>query len=76
MEETKTVTPKELASKLGIKPKRVRMILRAQYSREAKNKSWQLTPEEAKKVVREYRAKVKEKEQKRQAKIQKELEAN
>ncbi len=77
MEETqeiKPVTPKELATRIGISPKRARMYLRTHYPRDTKHKNWQLTPEQAKKIVKDYKAEVKQREAKKQAQVIKELE--
>jgi len=60
MEEIKTVTPKELAFRLGTSPKRVRSILRGSISRDIKHKSWQLTPEQAKQAIKVFKNKTKE----------------
>ena len=57
----KTLTPQELAKRMGISDKRVRSILRSSIQRGTKNKSWQITPEQAKQVIKDYRAKVWEK---------------
>jgi hypothetical protein len=70
----KTLTPKELAKRMGISDKRVRSILRSSIQRDAKHKSWQVTPEQAKQVIKDYKAEVKEREAKKQAKIKNELE--
>ncbi|MFC2072329.1 hypothetical protein ACFLUU_06440 [Chloroflexota bacterium] len=67
----KTITPKELASKLGINPKRVRIILRAQFPRVTKNKNWEIPLDVAKKVEKAYKAS----QQKKKAEIKKELES-
>ena len=72
MEEIKTMTPKELASRLDTSPKRIRSILRSTIQRDLKHKGWQLTPEQAKQVIKAYNDKAKAKEQKKQeAKAQK-----
>ena len=63
--EIKTTTPQELAKRMGISDKRVRSILRSSIQRGTKNKSWQITPEQAKQVIKDYKAKVKEKEAKK-----------
>ncbi len=72
-QEVKTLTPKELATRMGVSPKRARMYLRAHYPRDAKHKNWQLTPEEAKKIVKDYKAEVKEREAKKQSEIANQL---
>ena len=69
----KTVTPQELVKRMGISDKRVRAMLRSSIQRGTKNKSWQITPEQAKQVIKDYKAKVKERETKKQAEIDKQL---
>ena len=73
-EAVKIITPKELAAKMGVTPKRARMYLRAHYPRDIKHKNWQLTPEKTKKIVRDYKAELREKEAKKQAQVKLELE--
>ena len=73
-QEIKTFTPKELATRLGVSPKRARMYLRTHYPRDIKHKNWQLTPQQAKKIVKDYKAEVKQREAKKQAQVSKELE--
>lgn len=53
-----TMTPKELAAKLGTDPKKLRAFLRANFSRpaEAKNTSW-IVGEDAQKAAAEHFAK-------------------
>ena len=70
----KTITPQALATKLGISPKAVRAILRSEHPRDVKRRRWEIPVTLAKKVERDYKAKIKEREQARQARIQKELE--
>jgi len=55
---SKNVTPKALASELGIDAKRLRSYLRANFTRptEVKNTSWAVTPDAAK-AAREHFAK-------------------
>lgn len=69
-QEIQTVTPKELATKLGINPRRIRMILRSQFPRDVKNKSWAIPLDVAKKVEKAYKAK----QEKKKAEIKQELE--
>ena len=71
--EVKTVTPQALGTRLHISPRKVRSILRAEYPRDVKNKRWEIPETLARKVERVYKAKVKEREAKKQAVIQKEL---
>ena len=54
--EIKTITPTQLAAKLGIDAKRVRMILRKQFPRDTKNKSWTIPLDVAKKEENTYQA--------------------
>ena len=72
--ETKTLTPQELAKRMGISDKRVRSLLRSSIPRDTKHKSWQVTAEQAKQVIKDYKSKVKAKEAKKKAQIAKELE--
>ena len=72
----KTVTPQTLAARLHISQNKVRSILRAEYPRDVKNKRWEIPETLARKVERAYKAKVKEREAKKKAVIQKELEVN
>jgi len=61
-QEKKSYTPTELATELGVDPKRVRAWLRAEYTRdpEAKNTSWHLS-EDVAEAVRVRFTKVEEK---------------
>jgi hypothetical protein len=70
----KTVTPQHLAKRLGLSPKATRQLLRAEYPRDTKKKKWEISETLAKKVQRDYRAKLKEKETKKKAESDKELE--
>ena len=72
--ETTTIEPKHLAAKLGISPKRVRQILRADYPRDVRKKRWEIPTTLAKKVERDFKAKVREREAKKQAQVNNELE--
>lgn len=56
----KTFTPTELATALGVDPKRIRAYLRANFTRpiEAKNTSWMLDAEVAEVVIEHFTAKV------------------
>jgi len=68
------LTPQQLAKKLGLSPKATRQLLRSEYPRDAKNQPWQIPEKLARKVQRDYRAKLKEKEAKKQTQVQNELE--
>ena len=64
------VTPKEpilsvseLAKKLNILPKRLRSFLRAEYPRDNKGKKWELTTSLAGKIEKDYKAKIKAKDE-------------
>lgn len=72
----KTLTPKELATKMGLSPKRLRQVLRAEYPREAKGKNWEIPIDVAKRVEKANKAKVKAKNEKREAQTKKELEGS
>lgn len=70
------VTPKQLASRLGISPKRLRAMLRADRPRVAdlKGKKWEIPLKEAKEIETAYKAKKAEAEAAKKAEISKELE--
>ena len=70
----KTLTAKELATKMGLSPKRLSQILRAEYPRETKEKNWEIPMDVAKRVEKAYRARVKARERKSLAQTKKELE--
>jgi hypothetical protein len=57
------LTVSELAKKLGILPKRLRSFLRAEYPRENKGKKWELTTSLAGKIEKDYKAKIKAKDE-------------
>ena len=59
-----TLTPQALAKRMAINAKIVRAILRAEYPREVKNKRREIPATLAKKVEKEFKAKVKEREAK------------
>lgn len=67
--------PKYLAARMGISPKRLRAMLRAEHPRvaEVKGKKWEISPELAKEVQRTYKEKKAKKEEAKQAEIKKEL---
>jgi hypothetical protein len=52
-----------LAKKLNIKPKRLRAFLRTDYPRENKGKKWELTTSLARKIEKDYKAKIKAKQE-------------
>ena len=68
--------PKNLTARMGISPKRLRAILRAERPRapEVKGKKWEISPTLAKEVEKAYKAKKAAKEAAKQAEIKKELE--
>jgi len=70
------VTPKQLANRLGISPKRLRALLRADRPRVAdlKGKKWEIPVKEAKEIETAYKAKKAEAEKVKQAEIKQELE--
>jgi hypothetical protein len=53
----------ELAKKLSILPKRLRAFLRAEYPRDIKGKKWEINSTLAKKIEKDYKAKIKAKEE-------------
>jgi hypothetical protein len=57
------LTVSELAKKLGILPKRLRSFLRAEYPRDNKGKKWELTTSLAGKIEKDYKAKIKAKDE-------------
>ena len=71
-----TQTPKQVAARMGISPKRLRAMLRAERPRvaEMKGKKWELGDEEAKKIREEYKAKKMKAEAEKKAQVAKELE--
>ena len=71
-----TQTPKQLAARMGISPKRLRAMLRAERPRavELKGKKWELADAEAKKIREEYKARKAAKEAEKKTKVLKELE--
>lgn len=71
-----SMEPKHLAARMGISPKRLRALLRADYSRKAevKGKKWEIDSALAKKVEKEYKAKKAKKEAAKKAEIAKDLE--
>ena len=70
----KTVTPQELSTRMGINSKRVRQILRAEYPRNAKKRKWEIPETIDKKITKVYKAKLRDREAKKPAEIEKELE--
>ena len=67
--------PKALAGRMGISPKRLRSILRADHPRQpdVRGKRWSIPMDLAKKVEADYKAKQAKAEAEKQAQIQKEL---
>ena len=74
--ETKVLEPKVLAANMGLSPKRLRALLRAEYPRslETKGKRWEIPAELATKVETEYKAKKIASEAKKAADIKAQLE--
>ena len=75
-EVEKTFQPKDLATKMGISPKRLRAMLREEHPREVevKGKRWEIPISLAKEVEKAYKEKVKAREAKKQAEIKAQLE--
>ncbi len=71
--EPSTLTPKALAARMGISPRKLRQILRAEYPRDVIKRKWEIPETLAKKIERDYKAMVKAKEAKKQAEIQNQL---
>ena len=69
------VEPKVLAGKMGLSPKRLRALLRAQHPRagEEKGKRWAIPEALASKVQKEYKDKQTEREKAKKERIDKEL---
>jgi|WetSurMetagenome_2_1015567.scaffolds.fasta_scaffold73597_3 hypothetical protein len=57
------VSVNELAKKLNILPKRLRSFLRVEYPRDNKGKKWELTTPLAGKIEKDYKAKIKAKDE-------------
>jgi hypothetical protein len=53
----------ELAKKIGIQPKRLRAFLRSEYPRDIKGKKWEISSTLARKIEKDYKAKIKAKEE-------------
>ena len=70
----KALSPQALAIRMGISPKQLRSILRTEHSRDVKNKRWEIIPTLARKVEKDYKAKVRESEARKQSEIKKQLE--
>jgi len=75
MVEIQTLEPKQLAARMGISPKRLRSILRAEYPRETKvkGKKWAIPTTLAKEVEQSYKEKKVAREAAKKAQIKKEL---
>jgi hypothetical protein len=58
-EPTKFLSPKDLVPKLGINDKMIRIFLRKNYPRPENGKQWQISPEVAKRIIKDYTAKSK-----------------
>jgi len=73
--EGKTLEPKALAAKMGISPKRLRAMLRAERPRaaEMKGKKWEIPLAQAKEIEKSYKEKKAKAEEAKQAQIQEEL---
>ena len=70
----KMLRAKDLAPKLGISEKKVRMFLRKHYPRPEKGERWEFTLDTAKQIEKDFKDSQKEKESKKQEQINKELE--
>ena len=73
--EQKTLEPKALAARMGISPKRLRAMLRADRPRtaELKGKKWEINLELAKTIEKEYKAKKEKAQAEKQAQIKAQL---
>jgi hypothetical protein len=74
-EPTKFLSPKDLVPKLGINDKMIRIFLRKNYPRPAKGKQWEITPEFAKRIIKDYAAKSKADKAEKTEQIQEQLTA-
>ena len=74
-EPVKLLSPKNLVPKLGINDKMIRIFLRKNYPRPEHGKQWQITPEFAKRIVKDYAAKSKADKAEKTEQVQKELNA-
>jgi hypothetical protein len=67
-------SPKDLAPRLGTSKERVRMFLRKYYPEtHVKNKAWNISPELAQQIEKDYRNLVQAKEAEKKLRIAKEL---
>ena len=70
----RSLSPKDLISRLGTSEEMVRIFLRRYYSEtHAKNKSWSIRPELAKQIERDYKNMVKAREAEKKLRIEREL---
>jgi hypothetical protein len=74
-EPVKLLSPKDLVPKLGIDDKMIRIFLRKNYPRPEHDKQWQITPEFAKRIVKDYAAKNKADKAEKTEQVQKQLNA-
>jgi hypothetical protein len=74
-EPVKFLSPKDLVPKLGINDKMIRIFLRKNYPRPEKGKQWEITPEFAKRIVKDYAAKSKADKAEKTEQIQEQLTA-
>jgi len=71
----KYLSPKDLVPKLGINDKMIRIFLRKNYPRPENGKQWEITPEFAKRIVKDYAAKSKADKAEKTEQIQEQLAA-
>ena len=73
--EGKIMEPKVLAARMGISPKRLRAMLRAERPRaaEVKGKKWEISLGVAKQIEKEYKEKKAKAQAEKKAQIEKEL---
>jgi hypothetical protein len=74
-EPVKSLSPKDLVPKLGINDKMIRIFLRKNYPRPEKGKQWEITPEFAKRIIKDYTAKSKSDKAEKTEQIQEQLTA-
>ena len=74
-ESVKYLSPKDLFPKLGISDKMIRIFLRKNYPRPEHGKQWEITPEFAKRIAKDYAAKSKADKAEKTEQIQEQLTA-
>ena len=74
---SKTLTPKDLVSRLGTDEKKIRIFLRKHYPQtHEKNQPWSITPELAKQIEKDFKNQTKAKETEKKQQITQDLTGN